>query len=279
MKRRFCILLFFLTIQQTFAQKSYNLYGKSERDSIVVYEEYTVNEISNGIISIERLDQKVEGELATFSLKTATRTFYKKDHLEKTFLQNRTKFVANIKDRTMVSKDSSGLEGKTVLFRKDGHNNWTIPKFESCDYYLQPDLEEELRRMNDTLIKVKTSFDYPESMRIGDQFELKAEKMASFYEIKDIKEVQGALVLKEVINRDNDTIAIFDITVKMRGLVVPEDDAYMDIEMSGTVERLTYFYDREINLSGSLKMEGTMDQDEYLTMVIPVDLVMTQKIE
>ncbi len=277
------MLLFFLVqlvFTQETTQKSYALYGKKLTEHITVHNQNRLEGTGEGIISVEHLDQKVEGELTEFSVIKNSKTEFQKNKLEKTYLNDRSIFVATMMGNSIKSVDSSYLEGKTISYTKEAYDLWNVSNFEEYKSYEQDELNDELVALNDSIIKVKTYFIYPERMRIGETLKLNKDNLGTFYEIKDYEAVSGTLQLKEVAKQNNDLIAIFEVAIQVKGIVDPEDNAFIVIEMNGIAKRsLTQFYDQEVSLAGTVTMKGKLNEDQFLTMFIPATLSMRQSIE
>lgn len=135
----------------------------------------------------------------------------------------------------------------------------------------------DLKKLNEKRSPKVVDILYPEKMQLGDTLDLTPNTVLRFFELDDFETIKGTLILKEILVRNDETLAIFDIDIYFYGLVDEADKAYMTLKMNGILERsLTHFYDKKVEMLGMFKMKGNIGEGEYLTMETPATLIITQ---
>jgi hypothetical protein len=176
--------------------------------------------------------------------------------------------------------DSNFIESRTLKFEKLAHNDWKIVD-ESLLFPQEIErAEEELLYLNNYENSTKFDVNYPEKMRIGDSIVLNKENVKSFYNAENIEALEGNMVLREVLTKDDETFAIFDIQLDFYGIVDAKDNATMNLNMEGTLERsLDKFYDKDLKLEGTFRMQGNMSESQTIVLESPATMRLYSKLK
>jgi len=278
----FLVICFYAT--SSFGQKttkeSYVTYDPKHIIQIedLVYEETTITS-KDGIMIMKSGGEQLEAAVDEFSIISINKNTFQDSILSKTYLKDRSVIRASIMGERIDKIDSSVIENTTLKFKKIAENNWEIIDFDTLTAIEQSYAEDEKLGLNTELKDGRFDFIYPEKMAIGDSLVLNKDTVKTFYNTEQLNLISGSLLLKEVITKDDERTAIFDVKLNFEGIVDKEDDAKLTLKMEGILERsLEKFYDKRMNLQGSFRMEGNISEDEYLIIEGPATLNIAVKL-
>ncbi|MGH1385809.1 hypothetical protein [Kordia sp.] len=280
-KLLFISLLFCFTnllISQNTTKKVYTLVGeKTEFDSGLLYLFAELITTSDGAITIEGQGAKYEGNLTDFSILTSSEYGFKKKSIFIKYIKERTNIVGEMMGNAMKFSDSSSLEGKTVELKKD-NSEWKIRNDSIYNNLELSEIQESMSFIKAGSLPETMEIDFPQRMKLQDTLALNKDSMIAFFNSNAYEAVEGNLVFKEVIERNNESIALFDIDIYIYASIERQDEAYITIRMSGIIERSLKSYSNiKMELEGMLKMEGKLDEEQYLIMEAPAKLTLKKE--
>ena len=264
------ILLFFVGMGILFSvdAQTYDLYGPEQKNRT------TRSEIAfsaeKGSIRVKMGEIEVDGTINRFEsvIIEETKQINEKT-IQKSYLRNILYSDQVFGGERSIEVDTGALVGLQVIFKKAG-DHWTVPLIKEYREEVQKELKEEALSLE---VQLDDNF-YPKAVKIGDSWELRDEELTKMLGILE-GNIKGTaqLTLVEVRDVGEEQIAIIDLNLKARGVMIEENTPVSsDIKLSGTIERsLSTYVDRVTKGPGKMILSIPI-KEENAKVIMDLDL-------
>ena len=186
-----------------------------------------------------------------FELKTDYIDTYVDTKIERIVNYEISKYAMTVEGKEIESTTENQFVGEKIIFTRE-KNKWKAPEFDRYDSIQKDEIESHLLALNRGNNARLQDFVYPDFMRIGETMQLKRLWVNNFFDLDDVRSATGTFTLTDVIEENNETIAVFTVDFMIEGTL---DGSLVSTDFEGTIKRsISKFYDKDLDLYGELTM-------------------------
>ncbi len=265
---------------QTGQTAFYNLEGEKGAPEMTEYNESFEMKTEEGFISISMNNLVLMKGKMEMNQKVVNEVKEEEDTIRVFWVEYKDEELFEMSGETERDSVETNLIETETVFYKDKKGMWDIEDRES---YSEEDLIILLEEISD--LNSDIDFSYPTSIRINEEYEMPRKSVKKLFGSLLGKTESGkvVIVLIDVIEKENDKIAVLDCMISANGSFKEEDGTKVDvsINLSGTIYRsLIWFEDLKMEMEGTMSMISEIEEmGESLTIVIEAPVTLSGTLE